>query len=311
MINFIIKTDDYSLAEEKINNISNSMDNPDIITYDLNEDNIYDVVDEITTVSLFDNPKLVIIKRGDKLLSASLKDIKELEAAMANIENSNVLVIVDEEFDIKKEERFEKYSIIKKYSQMFDLKVKDMSFEDYIKKDLDNSGYLISNDAINMLANISISLTMLKSNLEILKCYCMEDKNITGDMVDLLISKPIDDDIYQISNAVLKHDKKLCFELLKGFREKKVDSNYLIALLLNKFQELYNVNILARNNIRQEDIANIFGVKPGKAYYMLKDSKSQSLESIKMNLEYLSKLDYDIKSGKVNPDLGLELYFLR
>ena len=32
MINFIIKTDDYSLAEEKINSISNSMDNPDIIT---------------------------------------------------------------------------------------------------------------------------------------------------------------------------------------------------------------------------------------------------------------------------------------
>ena len=127
----------------------------------------------------------------------------------------------------------------------------------------------------------------------------------------MLISKPIDEDIYQISNAVLKRDKRLCFELLKGFKEKKVDSSFLISLLLNKFQELYNVYILAKNNAKQEDIANIFNIKPGKAYYLLKDSKSQSFESIKANLEYLSNLEYDIRSGKVPADIGLELYFLR
>ena len=60
MVNFIIKTDDYSLIQEKVDSISKSMDNPDIITYDLDSDSTYNVIDELTTISLFDNPKLFL-----------------------------------------------------------------------------------------------------------------------------------------------------------------------------------------------------------------------------------------------------------
>ena len=311
MINFIIKTDDYSLAEEKINSISKSMDNPEIIIYDLDEDNAYNLIDEISTISLFDNPKLVILKSGNDLLSQSDEKISELVSQMADSSNSNVLVIVDSEFDIKTSDRFNKYSLIKKYAQEFDLKVKNMNFDEYALKSFKEEDYQINDDALNLLINSSQSLTMLKRNIDILKCYKLEDKLIKKEDVELMISKPLDDDVYAITNAVLKHDKRLAFELYKGFKLQNIKTPYLISLLLNKFQELYNVYILARNNVKQEDIANIFNVKPGRAYYMLKDSKSQSLESIKSNLDYLFNLDYNMKSGKIDDELGLQLFFLR
>ena len=45
MINFIIKTEDFALAEEKINTIVRTMDNPDIIEYYSNKFK-YVLVDE-------------------------------------------------------------------------------------------------------------------------------------------------------------------------------------------------------------------------------------------------------------------------
>jgi len=311
MINFIIKTDDYSLVQEKVDSIAKNMDNPDIITYDLDNDNLYNLIDELNTVSLFDNPKLVILKSGDKILDSSNEKMEELINVMADVNNSNVLIIYDNKFDTKSQERFNKYLLLKKYSQEFDLSANSIKFEDYAKESFLSERYNITDDALNILCNSSSTFSMLKSNIDILKCYTMDTKNIDRTIVDLLISKPIDDDLYLISNAVLKHDKRLIMSLYSGFKVKNLKSQTLLSLLISKFQELYNVHIFARGNVKQADIATIFNVSSGKAYYLLKDSKNQSLEEIKNNLEQLSKLDYDIRKGRIDVDLGLELYFLR
>ena len=230
---------------------------------------------------------------------------------MADINNSNVLVIYDTKFDTKSQERFSKYLKLKKYSQEFDLSVSNVNLEEYTVSSFNEDRYTINSDALNILINSSTTFSMLKSSIDILKCYTMDTKLIDRNVVDLLISKPIDDDLYLISNAVLKGDKRMIMSLYSGFKIKNLKPNTLISLLINKFQELYNVHIFARGNVKQADIANIFNVSSGKAYYLLKDSKNQSLEDIKANLEYLSKLEYDIRKGKIDDDLGLELYFLR
>ena len=46
-------------------------------------------------------------------------------------------------------------------------------------------------------------------------------------------------------------------------------------------------------------------------YYMIKNAKSSSMKKIKDNLELLNQLEYDIKSGKIDQSLGLELYLLK
>ena len=88
-------------------------------------------------------------------------------------------------------------------------------------------------------------------------------------------------------------------------------SSYIVSLLINKFQELYNTYILSKANMSQADIANVFHVSSGRAYYMLKNVKKLSLDKIKQNLELLNDLDYNIKSGKLDQNIGLELYLLK
>jgi DNA polymerase-3 subunit delta len=61
----------------------------------------------------------------------------------------------------------------------------------------------------------------------------------------------------------------------------------------------------------QAEIASIFNVSAGRAYYMMKNAKSSNLKKIQENLDYLNQLDANIKSGVIKEDLGLELFFLR
>jgi DNA polymerase-3 subunit delta len=82
-------------------------------------------------------------------------------------------------------------------------------------------------------------------------------------------------------------------------------------MLINKFQEMYNVSILLKGGMSQNDIAALFNVSSGRAYYMVRNAKSSSLSKIKSNLEDLVQLEADIKSGRIKDDLGLELFFLK
>ena len=61
----------------------------------------------------------------------------------------------------------------------------------------------------------------------------------------------------------------------------------------------------------KDEIASLFKVSPGRAYYMVQNARSSNLTKIMDNLDYLNQLDMNIKTGKVDQDLGLELFFLR
>ena len=61
----------------------------------------------------------------------------------------------------------------------------------------------------------------------------------------------------------------------------------------------------------QDLIASIFKVKSGRAYYMIKNANMLNMKLVKQKLEELTKLEYDIKSGRQEQTLGLELFILK
>jgi DNA polymerase-3 subunit delta len=60
----------------------------------------------------------------------------------------------------------------------------------------------------------------------------------------------------------------------------------------------------------KDDIATYFKVKPGRAYYMIEAAKKINDNTIKNLIERITKLDFDIKSGKIDKKLGLQLFIL-
>jgi DNA polymerase-3 subunit delta len=92
---------------------------------------------------------------------------------------------------------------------------------------------------------------------------------------------------------------------------KNIQATYIISLLVKKFQEIYNVSVLVKSNVSQDSIASLFGVSSGRAYYMIKNAKQTTLDVVKNKLSLLNELEYNIKTGKLEQNIGLELFFLK
>ncbi len=308
MVSYFLSTDDYSVGVKKIDEIKKGIKgNFDEIFYDLEEDSIYDVINELTTISLFDEPKVIIVKGAELFKDISENALKELLSSMADYNSLNVLIgITTKGYDLNDSV----FNSLKKYSSFIDIKVKNISLTEYAKNKFIEDGFNVTDDVISLLASYCDSLTLIDSSIEILKCYKNEEKAVTKEDILKMIPKPLEDKGYELTNAVLRGDKKRIFEIYNDFKIMNAASN-LIPMLLSKFQQLYNVYNLSKGGVGQEEIANLFQVKPNVAYYMIKDAKTKSIYDIKNNIDLLTKLDLDIKSGKIDYELGIQLYFLR
>ncbi|HIT43891.1 TPA: hypothetical protein IAA91_03545, partial [Candidatus Avacholeplasma faecigallinarum] len=235
------------------------------------------------------------------------KAFSDLLSAMNNLESENILIMTS----LKVLPDNERISKLKKYSSLIDLRLKNINLKEYIDRLIATNGFSIDENAVTLLLSYNLELSELSNDLKKLMCYDFDSKKITEQDVKLLVSRPLDDNVYQLIEAVLDKNYRHIFSSLKDFKLQNMPSSYIVSLLINKFQELYNTYILSKANMSQADIANVFHVSSGRAYYMLKNIKKLSLDKIKQNLELLNDLDYNIKSGKLDQNIGLELYLLK
>ena len=219
-------------------------------------------------------------------------------------------VIIFTELD-KLDFKDENLARLRKYSVYFDIKIRNIPLDQYAHDYFMKYGFSVDSIAITQLVKYSINLSTLRNNLEILSCYKAEDKKITVADIEKMIKQPLEDNIFSLIDMVLNKNKKAIFKMYNDFKTENIAPSYIVSMLINKFQEMYDVYHLARGGADQQSIMDLFNVSSGKAYYMLKNAKQSSLDEIKYNLDLLNELDYQIKTGKIDQYLGLELYLLK
>lgn len=307
--NFIILADDYQALEERINELKKGFEiDTDTINYSLEEEGIYSLVDELTTISLFGDRKFVVAKHAEALLSKSDKAFLELTKAMNDPQSENVLILV---FMDGVDFSNEQYQKLKRFSSVIDVKTKNIKLDEYLKKQLDADGFKYSEDVVSLIVSYCDSLSFLRVMIDQLECFKYDTKEITTKDVHAMVEEPLDDNVYSLIDAVLANDKKSMLKRYKDLKLRSVQPSSLVSMLINKFQEMYNVHILVRGGVNQAGIAEIFNISSGRAYYMIKNAKDYNLNTIKKHLKLLNDLDYNIKTGKIDANIGIELYFLK
>jgi DNA polymerase-3 subunit delta len=308
--NFIITSDDRLAAYKKVDELSEKFDSSyERASIDLMDEGLYQLVDELNTVSLFNDPKLIVVKSSELLFNnKNEKAFNELIKAMNNVENDNVLIFV---FLEKIDFNNEKYQKIKKVSSYVDVKIKNIPLNEYAQKSFDDEGYVITPQGLSLLQTYVDSLETMENAIEILKCYKANEKKIDDKDVVKMINAPLEDNVFDLVDAVIYDNKKQIMKCYNDLKIKNIQATYIISLLVKKFQEIYNVSVLVKSNVSQDSIASLFGVSSGRAYYMIKNAKQTTLDVVKNKLSLLNELEYNIKTGKLEQNIGLELFFLK
>lgn len=289
-----------SIINDKINNIINKYNIVDnnIIKYDL-EDNLDNIIEEASMISLFGDTKLILINTTFK----EEIDIDKLEDYLKNYNNSSYLVFVSND---KVDTRRKLYKLITKYGSVEEVNSDNNYIKSYIKEYIKD--YKI--DINYFLSKVNDNLDNIKNELDKLMLYKLEDKNITNNDIDDLVIPNIEEDIFALTDSVINKNIDKSITLYNKFMDKNYEPVYIIGLLGNQFTLLYQVKKLYNMGKNNNDIASILGVHPYRVKLAIQNSYYYTEEDLIKYIYKLGNLDKDIKTGNIDKTLGLELFLI-
>ena len=301
---YLFYGNNYSIIEDKINNIilKNNIDTNNVVKYDI-ENNLDNIIEELSMNSLFGDKKAVIV---DITFKEELDDKKLEEFFDKNKNNNNILIFncSNEKIDTRRK----LYKIINKYGKTEELNKNHDYVIDYIKKYLQDNNK--SMDISYFLSKVNDDLDNIKNELDKLILYKINDSHIENSDIDNLVIPNIEEEIFVLSDSVIKKDKKKSIELYQNFLNRNYEPIYIISLLGSQFHFLYQVKRLYNQNKSNDEIASILSAHPYRVKLTIQNSYIYTEEILLKKIYELANMDKNIKLGNIDKNLALEMFLV-
>lgn len=308
---------DSYIIKNKTNKLiqASEVDDFNVTTYDAEEMNIEEAINDASTIPFITDKKIVVVKNAHFLGTVKMKkEINHnLDAFSRYLDNpipETILIInapygkLDDRKAITK--KIMKVATVEKCEP---LKENDLHL--WVRKQMDKNGLAIDRDAVEeLLKRTSFNTEVLVSEMNKLLLYSEGLRKINIDIIKKVITKNVEDNVYEITNAILDNKRSRALDIYNDLVMHSEDPLRIMNILINKYREILHVKLMINSGKDKNYIADYYRASPGRAYYMMKNARSVKMDIVKEHLMSLEKLDYQIKSGKIDKKVGLELFIL-
>lgn len=306
---YLIYGDDNGLIENQVTEIINKLNiNKDnIVTYSLNNTSMDDIILEASMFSMFGTNKVIVINDAN-CFKDKVDNIEVLEEYFDKYNHDNYLIFT---LNGKPDTRKKVYKLIDKMGSVIAVKNDRDYLYNYVNKYIiDNNYQMSSNNIIYFLSKVGSDINNIKNELDKLMIYKDNDHNILKEDIDEMVIVNIDDEIFALTDAVINGDISNSMRLYNFFINHNYEQVQIIALLGSQFHFLFQVKRLYNQGKYKDDIAKILEVHPYRVKLALGKIYSYSEELLLSYISKLADMDKNIKLGKIDKGLALELFLI-
>lgn len=305
MLYLLYGTKEFGIKNE-IKKIKENFNSDSISNYDLTINSIDEILEDASTASLFADKKLIICENSNIFSSENSKELKVLENYLNNPNPDTTIIFVVNAEKIDKRKKITK--IIDKKGKIIEYN-ENIDITSFIKKEFEN--YKISNNEINLLKErVGTNAELLKNEIEKIKIYKDNDKEITKEDIINLTHKNIDLNIFKLIDYIILNNKDKALEIYYEMRKTNEEPLKIIIILANQFRIMYQSKELLKKGLSEKSIAETLKIHPYRVKLALQNSRKYDSKTLLKYLNDLAQMDIDIKTGKTNKDLALELFIL-
>ena len=288
--------------------------------FDMKEASYAEVELDLVSLPFFADEKIVILDHLLDLTTAKKRnltdeDLKQFENYLENPSESTRLVIFAEG---KLDSKRRLVKLLKRDAQIIEATTpKEQDLKRYFSSQAQELGLHFVGDSLDqLLLKSGYDFGELQKNLALLQAY-KEDGQITLEDIEEVVPKSLQDNIFDLTQMILKRQIDQARNLVKDLRLQGEDEIKLIAILLGQFRMFSQVKIFSEEGQSESQIvaslSELSGrkVNPYQVKFALRDSRRLSLSFLKQAMTTFIETDYAIKSGTYEKDYLFDLALLK
>lgn len=280
----------------------------------------------VLTSGLFSKKRLIIIEGSlkNQVHKSTQKKTDTVTEETINIlkksrqDKDNIIIFWEEEVKQKELTNLQKklYQLLKKqkYAQEFTL-LKPGQIKDWIKKEVEKQGIKIEQKATNLLTDIyGNNLWFIKNELDKL----IAAQNNSFKIIQLkdlknTVSSKVEQNIWQLTDALGQKNKKLALRLLCNQLKTGTNIDYLISMLAYQYRIIFRIKSYIKNNqiYSHYQLAKKLSLHPFVCQKGLQQEKNYTLEELKKIYNQLLTIDLLRKTKPINPEILLDLLIIK
>ena len=296
MIYFIFGEDSYR-SKNKLEEIVNGYKKVhksglNLIYVDAKQTSFEDFYCNFKITSMFAEKKLIVLKNVFESKEFQEDFLEEIK----NIEGLKDIVIVYESSSADK--RIKIFKSLEKIAKCQEFEfLSPISLRKWISQEFEKNKNKIDLDALDLLIGfVGHDLWQMENEINKLSNYKI-GSTIKKSDVQLLVKPNISNDIFKTIEALASKDKKTALDLL----HKQIDGGdfplYLLTMIAYQFKNLLIIKENPKNS----------GLHPYVVQKSLYLCNQFTVEQLKKIYQKIFQIDSDIKSGKVEPEMALDL----
>jgi len=246
--------------------------------------------------------RTVIVREAQKLSNA---DLAALAVYAARPNPTTHLILAAPEKDLRKKalETLKSNSCFVECTPLYDNQIPG-----WIEQEVKKHGCVISEAAAHWLAGeVGNNLLHLRSEIEKLRLFIGERREITDDDVVAAAGTRREFTIYALQNAVGEKNAAVALKTLEHLLQQKASAGGIVYGLARHFGNMYVAHGFGRS---RDDLARLATRIKMSAYFipqLLRAAEAYSLAEITHALEILRQCDYALKTKSISDALTLRL----
>jgi DNA polymerase-3 subunit delta len=287
-----------------------------LATVDLEETPVELAIEELETLPFIGERRVVILHNPTFLTAERKKekvdhDLKRLESYLANPSPTSIAIFIapypklDERKKITKE--------LKRNSAVLEAKpLYEKELSKWIMANAKSLGVKISPEAVETLLSLTGNhLMMAAGELEKLALYATVEQEIDKEMVNKLVPKSFDQNVFDLVDYIMNGQKKEAILLYKELLILKEEPIRILAAIARQYRIILQVKKLSGQGYSAQQIASKLKMSPYPVKLALKRVNDFSEMKLMRALAELAELDFRMKSGAGDKEILLELFILK
>lgn len=284
--------------------------------YDMEETSIDTAIEDAETLPFMGEKRVVIIKNPFFLTSEKKKEkvehkLDKLEQYLNSPAPYTILLFVApyEKLDERKKitKQLKKQSIV---LEMNSLSEKDTI--EWITEMAEQEIVYFSKEAIDELMVLTAGdLMILNQELKKISTYVGEGGQVSPDIIRLLVPRTLEQNIFELIDNVIHRRSSEALRIFYDLLKNNEEPIKILSLLVNQFRLILQVKELSGTGYGQQQIANTVKVHPFRVKLALQQAKLFNSDELANILLELAEADYQMKTGKKDKQLVLELFLLK
>ncbi|MEC9484904.1 MAG: DNA polymerase III subunit delta [Candidatus Izemoplasma sp.] len=314
---YLLYGDDTYLIKSKTKTIIDQcdVDEFNVTVYDADETDIEVAINDASTIPFMAETKVIIIKNCFFLTSKkdTSKINHNLDALKRYIDHPSddtclILQVPHSALDARKALT----KVVKEQATIEECKtLESHNMRSWVNRQLGKHGITIDGNALEeLLKRVETNTEVLVNETTKLILYAEEVERVDLETVKLVVTKNVEDNVYEITNKLLENNRAKALEIYNDLIMHSEDPLRILSILVNKYREILHTKTLLENNASKQQISDYFNATPGRTYYIMKNAQSVVKERVVDYLKTLEKIDYQIKTGQIDKKIALELFIL-